>query len=326
MFIHTPETRHRQPTPFFELRALSILLGLATLIVAHLVAARLYPQNRVIPLLAMTLVAGWPQFLFISRAISNDTMATAVAVLVLLVLTDVGKPRRFYLAALLTVLAFLTKLSVAFTVGVVLLVWVAEYASSGEKKRPYLRALSGMVAIWFLAILLVNLSPPLRLGLQQSVDDFAGLHWGVNSLAYWQQVYVWTINSGWAWFGWLTVAPADWHAQLWWLFIEIASIVGAYVTLKRSRGTNARIRLLVLTCWWVATIASYMRVTANRWQPQFRLALSVLPVLASFTAIAVIWPLRQKRHYQWIAWGVFLAGLFAYNLWLIFALILPTYS
>ena len=74
----------------------------------------------------MTLVAGWPQFLFLSRAISNDGLALALGAVVLATLVADGRPRRFAWAALPAALAVLAKLSLLFAVGVVLAALAAD--------------------------------------------------------------------------------------------------------------------------------------------------------------------------------------------------------
>ena len=72
----------------------------------------------------MTLVAGWPQFLFMSRAINNDSLAVALSVGVLAVLVDVGKPRRYVMASVLAALAILTKLTMIFAIAAIALALV----------------------------------------------------------------------------------------------------------------------------------------------------------------------------------------------------------
>lgn len=331
MFIHNRAERAHS-VPWVGVRLLSILLGLLMLWGTARLAGRVFPNEPLISLLAVTLVAGWPQFIFLSRAITNDSLATALAIVVLVILTDVGKPGRFVWAALAAVLAFLTKLSVAFTVGMVLIVWVVEMLFQiGEQKRylrpyllSYLRPLPVMIVAFIGLALLLRFQPVLWRHWLLSVSDFSGSADAYLQLAYWQQVYAWTQSSGWAWFGWLSVAPPTWHAQLWWFLLQVGIIAGVYVALKRPYPRQHRLLLLILALWWLAVAVSYIRVTGNRWQPQFRFAFAVIPLLTTFAAGSIL--LLPQRLHRWAIWCAVAAGLFIYNLWLIWYIILPAYA
>jgi hypothetical protein len=328
MFVHPvpPELGQLgQPFHLISLRILSIMAGLVTLIGTYIVSGRLFPQEPYIPPLATTLIAGWPQFLFISRAISNDGLATALAVMTLVVLSQTGSPRRLPWAALLSVLAFLTKLSVAFTVGIVAVVWLVEWRFIASEKRPYWWALFWMVIIWIGTIGLLCFQSTLWGNLQYSFQGFSGIAAEATMPAYWQQVYAWTLSSGWAWFGWLNLMPSAVHGQIWWFFIQITFLLGLYLAWKKwQHHPGGRFLLFLLLAWCVAILFSYIRVTANRWQPQFRFALAILPVLTTLSARGLLFLSRDV--YGKYMFGLMAVGLFAYNLWLILSLVLPTYQ
>jgi len=328
MFVHDPPPawwRMTQPVTLWGLRLLSILLGLVILWATYVVARQLFPGQVVVALTAVTLIAGWPQFVFLSRAISNDSLATALAVTILLLLTQVGQPRRFVPAALLSALAFLTKLSVAFTVGMVLAVWLLELLFLADEKRPYWRALFWSGVCWAGLALIVRLHPVLWEHWQFSMQDFSGSRSAILQPAYWQQVYVWTLNSGWAWFGWLSIRPPEWQARLVWLLIQIAALLGVYVAVKRAQSRPYRVLLLILAGWTTAVFISYVRVTSNRWQPQFRFAFAVLPLLGAFAAGGSVTWLARNPKWQWLAWAGLSTALLLYNLWLIFGMLAPVY-
>lgn len=89
MFLHPNKQRllqSEEPAVVSGVRAVSVLLGLtvvwATMATSHL----LFPQFPMIALVAGVWIAGWPQFLFLSRAINNDVLATALAAITLAVL------------------------------------------------------------------------------------------------------------------------------------------------------------------------------------------------------------------------------------------------
>jgi 4-amino-4-deoxy-L-arabinose transferase-like glycosyltransferase len=65
------------------LRLYSTLLGACTIILTYCIARELFPTTAGLWLLAAAFVAFLPQFLFISGAISNDNLATALSVAVL---------------------------------------------------------------------------------------------------------------------------------------------------------------------------------------------------------------------------------------------------
>jgi hypothetical protein len=332
MFAHQPRPSAlsvAQPLNLILLRLFSILCGLVVLASTYVVARHMFPEHRLVPLAAVTLLAGWPQFIFIHRAISNDPMATALAAAVLAVLVFVGRPHRFIVAGLLAAVALLTKLTVAFTIPAVLAAWCLEFwfyrRFDRRKRRAYLQVLPVCLVTWAAVILLIWFQPTLRANWQFAVTDFAGVPPVVRLAAYWQQIYVWTLSSGWAWFGWLNVPAPAGHAQLWWFSLQVMVLLGVYVALKRPSSTPYRLLLLILAVWWTAVFLSYLRVTINRWQPQFRFAFAVLPLLTSLMAGGVFPWLKSSRA-QWLLWLLLMATLFSYNLWLLFGLIIPTYN
>lgn len=329
MFSHpTPSKLGQlaQPPSLISLRILSILAGLVTLIGTYIISSRLFPENLYIAALAAILIAGWPQFLFISRAISNDGLATALAIIILVLLSgNIGKPNRLFWAALFSVLALLTKLSVAFTVGIVAVIWFVEWRFVACEKRPYWRVLGWMTLVWLGTALLIRFQPTLWENWQYSFQEFSGVVAEAALLAYWQQVYVWTLSSGWAWFGWLNLMPSPLHSQVWWLIIQITFLLGLYLAWKKwQHHSSGRFLLFLLLIWCAAILFSYLRVAANRWQPQFRFALAILPVLAVMSAQGLLFLSRDVYHKYLI--GLITTILFVYNLWLIGTVILPAYQ
>ena len=300
MFLHETNTSFWQlpgPVSIVGLRLFSVVLGLTLVWASYVIARRVFPEQHFIAVLAATLTAGWPQFLFLSRAINNDALATALAVLILVVLLNVGRPYRFIGAAVLSSLAVLTKLSVAFVVVAVLAVWGMEFFWLGREKRPYLFALFGGVIVWLGTFLLITWHPVINANLQQSLTQFSDVVPAATTLAYWQQIYVWTLSSGWAWFGWLSLRPSSNHALIWWLLIQMTIILGIYWALKGQKSKKQRLILMSLAIWTVGVTLSYVRININRWQPQFRFALSLLPVLTVFSAGG--WLVRLKRQPSW---------------------------
>jgi hypothetical protein len=328
IFRHEP--RHSfwqldQPANLVLLRLLSISAGLVVLACTYLIAFRVSGENQVVALVAATIVAGWPQFIFIHRAISNDPAATALAAAVLATLMFIGEPRRFVAAGILAALALLTKLTVAFTLPLVLLVWFMEFRFYPEKRPAYVRVVAFCLIIWTGVLALLWLQPALRSNLQYLFGEVAGVHPGAYLPAYWQQVYVWTLSSGWAWFGWLNVSVPVWHAQLWWFGVQLTVLLGTYAAVKRATSFRRRLQLLLLAIWCLAILLLYIRVTATVWQPQFRFAFSALPALASLMAYGLLFRLEQSSRGAWLLWGLLFLALLGYNVWLVFFRLLPAY-
>ena len=83
---------------------------------------------------------------------------------------------------------------------------------------------------------------------------------------------------------------------------------------------------MILALWWLAVAFSYVRVTSNRWQPQFRFAFAIIPLLTTLTAgSTLLLPLNERKR-PWLIIIPVALLLLVYNLWLIFALVLPAYA
>ncbi|NKQ37159.1 MAG: hypothetical protein HF973_16280 [Chloroflexi bacterium] len=328
MFIH--QTREsiwefEQPLAMLGLRVASMFLGLVVLGATYSVAGSVFSGQKVVALMAVTILALWPQFIFISRAITNDSLATALAVIVLVILLQIGHPNRFPIATLIASLAFLTKLSVAFALGVVFFIWLIEMLFWAKEKRPYWRALLMSGGILIALFLILRMNPVLWANWQYSTDSFSANRFEIWQPLYWQQVYTWTLNSGWAWFGWLSVRPSAIHAQIWWLAVQISVILGSYAAIKKANTKYKQMVLLICAIWAGAVILSYIRVTSNRWQPQFRFTFAILPVLTTFMAGGTITWLK-KQSLQKGALLIFTGVMAAYNVWLILSIIIPAYQ
>lgn len=314
-----------EPVTLIGIRLLSILLGGVVVWGSFYFAQQLLPQQPLAPVLAAVLVAGWPQFLFLSRAINNDTLATALAVVVLLLLSRIGQPRRFGWVTVFAVLALLTKVSVGFVVGVAGLLWLVEWWVYRQQRPLYLRVgiISG--AIFLLAMVLIWLNPTLNTHFFSSTRSFATVTEQAKHLDYWSEVLEQTSSSGWARLGWMNVAAPDWHSMVWWLLLLVTAVVG-YVQLQRQTNSiEARLLLLLAVIWVFAALLSYLRINVNRFQPQFRFLLAIIPILTAFAAAGSL-PWLKGRAKQWLLIAGVTLGLVTYNIWLVFSLIRTVYG
>ncbi len=308
------------------MRLVGVLLGLATVWVAGRVAHSFRPDKGTARWLALLLTAGWPQFLFMSQAISNDMLATTLGAVALVLLLDAGRPGRYGWLGWLACLAILTKITMVFMVGVLLVAFLIEslilYRSQA---RAYLWPGLIMFGLFLALAALLWQQPTLRGHLRLSELSFGPVTGASQTLAYWGRVLVWTMSSGWARFGWMNLPAPQWQAVLWWGIIAGAGLSGLHF-LRRAAATPARRwRVVVVILWLVGLAAVYGRINLNRFQPQFRLIMAAVPALTALAAVGVSsytasWP-RWQHWLPWLLAGVLLVS----NGWLILAVIVPAY-
>jgi hypothetical protein len=331
MFAQTPKTHPlavHEPVTLTMLRVENILLGLMSIFVAGHVARRLAPGSPDAALIAMTLVAGWPQFLFMSRAINNDGLAVALSVGVLAVLVDVGKPRRYVMASVLAALAILTKLTMIFAIAAIALALVLEiFMSRNESERRRL-LWAGLVSAFILGLLglLFWFQPTLHAHLRWSQDTMRSASPQAITFTYWLNVLKMTFQSGWGRFGWMNLATPDIQVTLWWAAMILTGIVGLASGLRHAANPTARLVTLIACVWVTCVLASYLRIQINRFQPQFRYALAAVPALAAFSGTGTVALLGDSQRLRRAAALIMLAILLAVNLWIVFGLVAPAYA
>ena len=130
--VYPPDLRGSS-LALYVIRFLSLCMGAATVAAVYQAARTALPGQKGVALLAASLTAFNPQFLFISASVSNDALINLLAALLcwqmLLLLRDGFCTRRSLLLALLIALAALTKLSgltVAAVVGLAALWTLAQ--------------------------------------------------------------------------------------------------------------------------------------------------------------------------------------------------------
>ncbi len=130
--VYPPDLRGSS-LALYAIRFLSLCMGAATVAAVYQAARTALPGQKGVALLAASLTAFNPQFLFISASVSNDALINLLAALLcwqmLLMLREGFDTRRSLLLALLIALAALTKLSgltVAAVVGLAALWTLAQ--------------------------------------------------------------------------------------------------------------------------------------------------------------------------------------------------------
>jgi hypothetical protein len=328
MFVHPHKDSFftpSEPASLLVLRIESILLGLISVLGTYRITRRIAPHSPAAAAIAMTLVAGWPQFLFMSRAINNDVLATALSVGVLIVLVEIGKPYRFILATSLAILATLSKLTMIFSIGAVVLTFALEIAAS-RRRFTYLRAgiISAFVLGLFCALLLLH--PTLRSHIEWSQATMSGTHPAARTAGYWLDVLHASIQSGWARLGWMNVLTPDAHAYIWWLSLALSGAIGVYASVHLSENRTTRLVVLGGCIWLASFLAAYVQINLDRFQPQFRYILPTAPVLAAFSGTGLSRILNHLDRLRPIAVPIIATLLLLANLWILFSIVVPAYS
>lgn len=328
MFLH-PNKRtllqREEPDVVVGVRILSVLLGLvvvwATMATAHL----LFPQFSAIALIAGIWIAGWPQFLFLSRAISNDVLATALASITLVVLLRVGRPERYLGLALLSSLAVLTKVTMLFIAGAVAAVWILEFVRFPRRRRVLVRSAAAVLIVWAATATLVHLTPTIRANFWSSARTFSAINERVFQMEYWIEVGRLTLSSGWVRFGWMNVAAPDVTAYLWWSIVLGLSLVG-FVHWWRSAPPERNLLAVVLLVWFLGAMASYVRINTAVFQPQFRFLQSLLPILSALVGGGLFCMVPQRVRPQALLCGALIGIAVLINGVIIWGIVMPRYG
>lgn len=328
MFLHdkTSFWQLAEPITLTSLRLFSIGLGLTLVGASYHLARRLMPEWPLLAVFAAMLVAGWPQIAYLSRAITNDALATALAVMVLMVAAEIGKPKRFPLLALLSSLALLSKVTVGFVIAVVVIVWFLEFRQHRKQRLVYIVAILVSIVVWLATAVLLVYHPLLSKHLAISNAAFSRMSADVKTLSYWKEFFTMTLSSGWARLAWMNLPAPIAHAYLWWAGFAIATAGGYFIIWRKAEAPQQRVLLWLCLFWVMGALLTYLRINVNRFQPQFRFMLAVAPVLAAGAAVGCLYGARARPSRQWqiiIGTAVILV---VYNIWFVFTIVKPAYG
>ena len=328
MFLHPGKQTlfdREETVALIGVRVVSTMLGLvmvwATVATAYLV----FPKMPLAAVVAGVWVAGWPQFLFLSRAISNDVLANALAAVTFVLLLKTGKPQRYGALALLSALAVLSKVNMLFVVGTVAFVWLVEFVQYPIHRKALRKgALIGFV-VWSATAAFIQMTPTIQTNFWSSALTFSKVNDRVFEATYWLDALYLTLSSGWVRFGWMNVAAANETVYIWWMIIVGSSIFGM-VYWWRSNLPNRAIIAFVLFIWFAGNMAAYLRINLTVLQPQFRFVLSLLPIFGSFVAGGFLYILQHHVRYQYILVGLLIGISIIMNVAIIWTVVLPRYS
>jgi len=306
-------------------RLISVLLGAVTVYAVYQAARTFAPNQRHFALLAAGLTAFNPQFLFITAAVNNDSLVTALNSLTLwqtlVMLRDGFKTRRSVILALLVALATLSKLSGLVMVVTVALagLWVA-YQRRDLRGLVLLGALmlgvwAGLAGWWYARNLhlygeLFGTNTMLSVfGRRLEPLTFGALLRELGSLR----------MSYWGVFGWFNVltVPAFYVAVD---ALMVAALIGlALAVIGGDFNTTQRIQAAFLALTFGIGFAAFITWTLQTTGTQGRLLFPYMLVLSVLMAFGLMRLLRTRVHWLLAPMAVFAAGV-------PFITLIPTYQ
>ncbi len=333
------------------LRLFSVALGVIVLLVAFRIVREIFPNDDLLALTTVGLMAIVPMHIAVSASISNDLAAELAIVLILWLAVKriknaVTEKRFVILGGILFGAALLTK-TTAYVPGVLLLV-TSEIAGvqgsrgAGESlSRITHHAIRNTLYVFALALLIASpmfirgaltygMTDPLGMARHDSVvfgqPTTAEMiaRYGFNHILF--DYFAVTFKSFWAQFGWMGVLVNDRIYVLLFALTGAALLGLALYALKIFR----RRELLTPTQWWalglltlllVTAIADYSGYNFKFFQLQGRYLFPALIAIAFFLVIGV----REiiAREYERVIFALLYVALLALDLASLFLFIVP---
>lgn len=314
-------------SPLRLLRALSGLIGTLVVALTWATARRVWRGEPGIAAAAALLVALWPQFLFISHSLSNDTLAAVAGALMtfglvrLVVAPHRPRPGAVALAVGLALGVF-TKLNVLAITPAAALAALAVWRTGGALRGSALRALAAALVVPVAVALGVALAWPQTFAglLATARDRVTGTGAGLDAGALVRLVAEMAVTFI-GRFGWLNVSLPRLPT------VTIGLLLGlGGLGLFRLRGCPARLRWGVAV---LATAAAAMSAAAVKNlladpQPQGRF---LFPALAAIAVVVVVgWRLIVGERRWTMAVTVAGLGLVVVNGWVVGVLLPAAYA
>jgi len=328
MFRHPAKERllqFEEPPVLSGVRVMSVLLGLVVVWATMATAYLLFSRSPFATVVAGLWVAGWPQFLFLSRAISNDVLATALASITLVVLLQVDKPQRYGWLALLSALALLTKVTMSFVAVAVGLVWCMEFVRFPDRRKVLLKGALATLIVWGATATLVQFTPTIQANFWSSARTFSAVNERIFHVEYWMEVLFLTLSSGWVRFGWMNVAAPAESIYLWWALVVGLSIAGI-VYWWRDHSANRNLIGAILLIWIMGNVAAYVRINMAVLQPQFRFLQSLLPIFGAFIAGGILYLSPRSTRHRFVIAGILIVLAVIVNVGIIWGIVMPRYG
>ena len=320
--------------PVYLMRLLSVLLGLATLVLIWLAAREAWPGETQVALLALGFAAFLPGFAFTSATASNDVLAALTGAGVLLLLVRIlrrGLDSRLAAAVGLVLgLGLLSKRSLLIFVPLLLLAFLLAPARSWAQRLAGMAvglAATLIVGVWpFVSNMLEYGDPFATAATQAAKGEIASPL--ANIPFFWlDRGYVGgLLDSLWGVFG-LRNVELPGAVYLVYYLLLLAGILGSLFYLRRATTAGKRV-LFVLAAAFVLVFAGVAYQNAQFWAIQGRLllpafaALSLLVGRGLYSLIDLSIKRPQPRQ---LAIAALLVVLLALNLYALLGRLIPAY-
>ncbi|MFP4250379.1 MAG: DUF2142 domain-containing protein [Armatimonadota bacterium] len=343
------------------MRLFTVFLGMLGIFLAWRITFLIFPTRGWIAATVGAFMAAQPMYVHITSSVGNDPPATAAAglilLLTLLILRHGPNMRRCALLGLALGLGALTKTTAAVTLPVALLavIWAAGKRHEPEPGETYLtdwarraaaidwpRALrcigvalgvAAVVAGWWYVrnIMLYGTASPFPANVEKQVPWEAylvrpDLLAGILGIA-----LPMTFRNFWAGFAWTNIAAPLW---VYWLLLAIVlpALPGLVILVVDARRDRLDWSLTQVRGVWLLILAKALLGLAVLWYiltidlgggSQGRYMFPVLGAMALLWAIG-IGRLLPKNVHRWLP-ALVGAGMLAFNLWCLLALVVPFY-
>ena len=338
MVVHTPRERwpYRGAVLAVHLaREVSVLLGALTLLFTYHLAREVLPDRPLIALGAAALVGFNPMFLFITAAVSNDSLAAAVCTVALWLLVrrlrQEPEPGQWAAVGVVLGVAGLTKVSALglWPLAVAVLAWVSWRRRSWRdllRCGAVMLAVAGAIAGWWYYRNWRLYGDPLGWSVFLAIvgrrSDSATAHQLLSELPG-------LIRSYWGVFGWMNVGGPGWYYTLFHALMLTALgglLVGAgrwVLRATRLAGPGV-LRVGLVAVWAVMVAVGLVRWTALTMASQGRLLFPAAGAIALLLAVGLgSWLTGRWRDLPVLVVGAVMAAV---AVWVPFGIIRPAYA
>lgn len=295
-------------------RLVAALFGALTVVVTYGLAREVFPDRKSIALIAASIVAFMPQFVFISGAASNDTSAAAMCALALWLTARVMQRdftlRRSIILGIVLSLAMLSKASAIALVP--LIAFVIIFWNPIERRITFVSRLKWTALIVGLAL---TLAAPWYLRSWSLFGDVFGItpHLGtpwarpaaISIGAAFTQLPG-AITSYWLAFGWGNILMPDWIYLLLNVMAAIG-LIGVVMWIRREARVIERWIAVILIVW-----AAIIFVALIRWVQLLNAPLGrlIFPAISAISILIAVGWVEISRRVRTNVVAVFMPVLF----------------
>jgi hypothetical protein len=289
------------------IRLFSTLLGAITIVATFALARELFPQQITIALGAAAFIALLPQFIFISSAISNDNLATALTASALYLIVRIARRgmnlSRVLVLGILVSAALLTKLTTIALSPLVLIV----LAHSALKERNWRSIITNGAILAALVALIAGWWYFRNLFLYGDLTTFGRLAGLVGERPHPLSFWRWLTAEGeglrlstWGVFGWFNIRASS---EFYFFFDGLALLGAIGIAIAIYARRNLSIGMGILALWCGLIVFSFWGYASNIITSQGRLLFPALPAWAIFWSWGIA-TLAPSRFRSWVVLGI----------------------